>query len=167
MNNQMSTQKGFTLIELIIVIVILGILAVTAAPRFIDLQSDAKISTINGAKAALQGSSQLVYAKAAIAGQQNDATATTSLSLSPSVTIDTVFGYPDGALVTATNIVNILDLSTGDFTVVAGGDDDPVLTDQFTIYFTGQDVDDACYLRYTSPAAVNTSPAIAVVTTGC
>jgi MSHA pilin protein MshA len=40
------SNKGFTLIELIIVIVILGIMAVTAAPRFIDISSDANIAKL-------------------------------------------------------------------------------------------------------------------------
>ncbi|MED5332261.1 MAG: prepilin-type N-terminal cleavage/methylation domain-containing protein, partial [Pseudomonadota bacterium] len=39
---KVSTQQGFTLIELIIVIVLLGILAVTAAPKFLNLQDDAR-----------------------------------------------------------------------------------------------------------------------------
>ncbi|MEC8489586.1 MAG: prepilin-type N-terminal cleavage/methylation domain-containing protein, partial [Pseudomonadota bacterium] len=41
---KVSTQQGFTLIELIIVIVLLGILAVTAAPKFLNLQDDARDS---------------------------------------------------------------------------------------------------------------------------
>ncbi len=40
--NNMKKQTGFTLIELVVVIVILGILAVTAAPRFLNLQNDAR-----------------------------------------------------------------------------------------------------------------------------
>ena len=45
---KVSTQKGFTLIELIIVIVLLGILAVTAAPKFLNLQDDARDSVLQG-----------------------------------------------------------------------------------------------------------------------
>ena len=49
----MKKQAGFTLIELVIVIIILGILAVTAAPKFLNLQDDAKKSAAQGVQAAL------------------------------------------------------------------------------------------------------------------
>ncbi|RUO42830.1 MSHA biogenesis protein MshA [Aliidiomarina taiwanensis] len=65
----MKKQNGFTLIELIIVIVILGILAVTAAPKFFDFSSDARKSTLKGLKAALEGAANIEYAKKAIAGE--------------------------------------------------------------------------------------------------
>ncbi|GLP97379.1 type IV pilin protein [Paraferrimonas sedimenticola] len=59
----MKQQKGFTLIELVVVIIILGVLAVTAAPKFINLQDDAKVSALSGAKGALQSANNLVHAK--------------------------------------------------------------------------------------------------------
>lgn len=61
-------QKGFTLIELIIVIVILGILSVVAAPRFIDIQSDANIATTTAIGAAFQSAVKLVHYKWQIQG---------------------------------------------------------------------------------------------------
>lgn len=59
----MKRQGGFTLIELVVVIVILGILAVTAAPRFLNLQSDARASSLDGLKGAMQGASVLYLVK--------------------------------------------------------------------------------------------------------
>lgn len=90
----MKKQAGFTLIELVIVIIILGILAVTAAPKFLNLQDDARYATAQGMKAALQSSSQMIYSKAAIAGLEN---AAASDAVSVSIGTDTVktnFGYP-------------------------------------------------------------------------
>lgn len=52
----MRNEKGFTLIELVVVIVILGILAVTAAPKFLNIQRDARIATLHGVKGALESS---------------------------------------------------------------------------------------------------------------
>lgn len=68
----MKASKGFTLIELVVVIVILGILSVTAAPRFLNLQSDARIATLQGAKGAVEGANGIVYGKAAIEGLESD-----------------------------------------------------------------------------------------------
>ena len=61
-------SSGFTLIELIVVIVILGILAVSAAPRFINLQSDARAATLNAMMGAVKSANSLILGKAVIHG---------------------------------------------------------------------------------------------------
>ena len=63
MNRINDRQQGFTLIELIVVIVILGILAVTAAPKFMNLTSDANASVVKSLSGAVRTAAMQVYAK--------------------------------------------------------------------------------------------------------
>ena len=81
----MKKQQGFTLIELVVVIIILGILAVTAAPKFINLQSDARASTVKGLEAAIKGADTLVVSKSLIAGNNAQASNATP---APTVVVD-------------------------------------------------------------------------------
>jgi MSHA pilin protein MshA len=62
----MKANNGFTLIELVMVIVILGILAATAVPKFISITSDANLATLQALKGSLSSSSAMFHSKALI-----------------------------------------------------------------------------------------------------
>lgn len=63
-------HNGFTLIELVVVIIILGVLAVVAMPKFISINKDAKVAVLEGAKGALSTANSFSYSKAVIQGQE-------------------------------------------------------------------------------------------------
>jgi len=88
----LNRNQGFTLIELIVVIVILGILAVTAAPKFIDLSTDAKIATLKAAEGSMRSGAQMIYSKAII---KNKVVGAHSMIID-SGTVSLHGGYPAG-----------------------------------------------------------------------
>lgn len=92
-------QSGFTLIELVIVIVILGILAVSAAPRFINISTDANVSALQSMGAAIKSTASIVRAKATIQGVEQMASALVDLDGDGVGDIATVYGYPQASRV--------------------------------------------------------------------
>lgn len=85
-------QQGFTLIELVVVIVILGILATTAAPKFINLSSDARIASLESLEGSMRSASKLVNLEA-IMENKTDCTANPTIAVG-SEFITLRCGYP-------------------------------------------------------------------------
>ncbi len=158
-----TRQSGFTLIELVIVIVILGILAAVAIPKFISLQREARIAVVDSYYSTVRSGANLVFAKMAAAGLHTDNAACVNLASGATNAaqnnavcdvggegVNTVYGYPAAA---ENSLRPLFDDLPSRWTFAGG-------TAQLDGIAT-------CSVAYTAPAGAGGRPTITRDTSGC
>ncbi len=150
---KINKQAGFTLIELIMVIVILGVLSAFALPRFADLGGNARAASINGLAASLKAAANIAHAQQLAGGLASGASVTLE-----GTAITMIDGYPT-ANAAGISLAAQVD-TTNDYSATAGA---ATAGATITYSLTASGTCQVAYTAATSPGA----PSVVVDTSGC
>jgi len=147
------SQSGFTLIELVVVIVILGILAAFAVPKFMGLEKQARAASVSALEGTLRSASAMAYGIALATGQAG-ATGTITVN---GTNVAVAFGYPTAASIGTLVDPSVINATAANkFKNTAG---------VFTL--NGSTTPASCSVTFTAAANANSPPTIATQTGGC
>lgn len=153
--------RGFTLIELIVVIVILGVLAAVALPRFTGLQGDARAAKANAIAGSIRAASALTKSTALVRGVSCASATGTNVTME-GATVDLAFCAPAA---TATGIVVAANLSAANDNITIAHATSPTITT--TVQIGGATTASTCQIVYAEPTATDGAATVTVTTTGC